>query len=224
VFERIIVNAMLYRFIICVFLSALSFGNAIAQKPFTEGTIVYKVRLANTDQKMIYGTYTFSFKGTQLRKELKLENGYRDIELFNITANAVYSLQDMNGKKYAIQLSMSDILKAQEPFTGYAVSNEQNAPRHIPGCASFKANLKYRDGALSDFYYTRDWKPAHSITFERFPNAQFIPLNYSYKNTNGMTMEFEADKLTPGPVESSAFRIPPDYKMISNEEYRQMNK
>jgi len=211
----------------CTFLSflfVLSCIHAMAQKPFTEGVIVYKIKLESPDQKMFTGTYTFTFKGPQIRKELKLDNGYQDIELFNVSAGQVYSLQNMNGKKYAIQLNMNDILKAQEKFAGYSVSNEEGNTKHIAGCAAYKANLSYKDGIASEVYYTKDWRPANTITFERFPDAKFLPLNYSYKDENGISMHFEADKVSAGPVESSIFRIPPDYKMISNEEFKQLNK
>lgn len=201
----------------------LCYTHADAQKPFVEGVIVYKVTLSSPDRKQFKGTYTFTFKETQIRKELKLDNGYQDIELINVGANTVYSLMSSNGKKYAIQLNMSDISKAQERFAGYTMSNEQSNG-NVAGCLAHKASLSYRDGSVSEVYYTRDWRPTQSITFERFPDAKFLPLNYSYKDTNGITMHFEADKVSAGPVESALFRIPADYKMISNEEYKQMNR
>ena len=209
--------------IILSFLLLLSCTYARAQKPFTEGVIVFKVTLSSPDRKVFSGTYTFTFKETQIKKELKLDNGYQDIELINVGANTVYSLQNMNGKKYAIQLNISDIAKAQEKFAGYIINNEQGNGS-IAGCAAQKGNLTYRDGTVSEIYYTREWRPSQAMTFERFPDAKFLALNFSYKDTNGITMNFAADKVSAGPVESALFRIPADYKMISNEEYKQLTK
>src|ERR1700744_2066145 len=80
-----------------------------AQKPFTEGTVVYKVTLEAADNKTFSGTYTFFIKGNQIRKEIKLNNGYQDVVLLNCGTNKVYSLQNKNGKKYAIELSMQEL-------------------------------------------------------------------------------------------------------------------
>ena len=215
---------MKHRIAIILFLLILSHYHTHAQKPFTEGTIVYKVILESADQKIFTGTYTFTFKGVHIRKELKLDNGYQDIELFDCGDNLVYSLQNMNGKKYAIQLSMSDMIKAQEKFSGFRINNEEGNSRNIAGLAVYKGNLNYKDGTGTEIYYTKEWRPLQPISFERFPDAKFLPLNYSYKNESGMSMKFEAEKVAASPVESSVFRIPPDYKMISNEEYKKMAK
>ncbi len=214
---------MKHKHLVLSFFLLLSCAHAIAQKPFTEGTIIYRVTLTSSDKKTFRGTYTFTFKESQIKKELKLENGYQDIVLLNAGTNVAYSLQNMNGKRYAIQLNMADLLKAQERFAGYSISNEQSNGS-IAGCAASKASLSYKDGTAAEVYYTRDWRPTQAVTFDRFPDAKFLPLNYSYQDANGVTMLFEADKVSAGPVESALFRIPPDYKMISNEEYKQLTK
>ena len=214
---------MRYRYSFLLILLTVCTAAARAQKPFTEGTISYKVKLESTDHKIFNGTYTFTFKGGQIRKDLKLDNGYTNTELLNIPANEVYSLQSMNGKNYAIQLNISDIVKAQQRYTGYNLTNEQGN-EHIAGCAAYKASLSYKGEAPSDVYYTKEWRPSQSLTFERFPDAGFLPLNYAYKEDNGMVMRFEAEKISAGPVESSVFRIPADHKLISNEEYKKMSR
>ena len=62
------------------------------------------------------------------------------------------------------------------------------------------------------------------ITYERFPNTKFLPLSFSYKDENGMTMLFDAEKVEAAPVENAVFRIPPDYKMISYKEYKELSQ
>jgi hypothetical protein len=39
-----------------------------------------------------------------------------------------------------------------------------------------------------------------------------------------MTMVFEIEKLEQGPIENAVFRIPPDYRMISYDEYKELSK
>jgi len=195
-----------------------------AQKPFTEGTIKYKVKLKAGDQKELTGVYTFIIKGGEIRKELKLNNGYQDIVLLDCGGGKVFSLQNRNGKKYAVQLSINDMLKRQERFNGYTIKNEENNNKNFAGYASYKGSINYNDGSSNEVLYTKEWRPTQPITFERFPDAKFIPVLFSYKDENNMEMEFEIEKIEPGPIENAVFRIPPDYQMISYSEYKQLSK
>ena len=195
-----------------------------AQKPFTEGVIVYNVTLESPDHKEIKGVYSFVIKGSEIKKELKLSNGYGDIVLLNCGTGVVYSLQSKNGKKYAIQLNMNDLTKKQEKFVGYTISNEQANNRNIAGLPACKGNVAYKDGSTVEIYYTKDWSPSQPITYERFPAAKFLPLSFSYTDENGMSLHFNAEKIEASPVENAVFRIPTDYKMISYKEYKELSQ
>jgi hypothetical protein len=215
---------MNYRLHFFLFLLLLP-GISYAQKPFTEGTIIYKVKLKSADNTEISGVYTFIIKGNEIRKEIKLNNGYQDIVLLNCGNSKVYSLQNLNNKKCAIELNMAEMTKQQEKFIGFTVKNEHNDDnKNIAGYAVFKGKINYKDGSGSDIYYTKEWRPVQPITFERFPDAKFLPISFSYKDESGMVMEFEIEKIEPHPVENAVFRIPPDYKMISYAEYKQLSK
>lgn len=210
---------------LCVlFILLLTAGTSRAQKPFTEGTLVYKVSLTSADNKSVSGTYTFFIKGNQVRKEIRLNNGYQDVVLLNCGSNKVYSLQNKNGKRYAIELSMQEMLKRQEKFDGFTLKNETADTKKIAGYPVYKANVSYSDGTSPEVYYTKEWHPTQPITFERFPNASFLPVYFSYTNEQGMVMTFEAEKIEPGPIENSMFRVPADYKMISYKEYKELTE
>jgi hypothetical protein len=215
---------MSYRiiFLWVVFVSMANY--AVAQKPFTEGTVVYKVKLESEDHKVFSGVYTFTIKGSEIRKELKLNNGYQDIVLLDCGAGTVYSLQNRDGKKYAIQLKMSDLVEKQEKFKGYLVKNEAANQKNIAGYAVYKGDVNYKDGSQAEVYYSKDWRPAQGITFERFPDANFLPMRFSYEDENKMTMEFEVEKVDASPIENAVFRIPPDSRMISYKEYKELSK
>ncbi len=195
-----------------------------AQKTFTEGTIVYKVKLRTPDNNEFGGTYTFTIKGNQVKKEVKLNNGYEDIVLLNCATNKVYSLQNLNNRKYAIELSMDEMVRNQQKFEGYIIKDEQTNSKSIAGFAAYKGNINYREGSAADIYYTKDWRPAQAITFERFPNAKFLPVSFSYKDKDGMIMDFEIEIVVPGPIDNAVFRIPADYKMVSYTEYQQLSR
>ena len=196
---------------------------SVAQKPFTEGIVRYAVKLKSPDNRSFQGYYTFTFKGPHIKKELKLDNGFEDVVLVDCGTGKVYSLQNRNGKKFAIQLSMDEMSKRQQTYLGFTVKDDGSTAT-IAGYAVSKGHVSYKDGSSAEISYSKDWYPAQSISFERFPGARFLPMGFSYTDEHGIAMEFEADKLSLEPVENSAFRIPPDYKMISYEEYKQLSK
>ncbi len=197
---------------------------AHAQKPFVEGAIAYKVKLEATDNKVYEGVYNFTFKGGRIRKELKLNNGYQDVLVINCTNNSAYSLQTRNGKKFAIQLNMAEIATRQKKFAGYTFNENRNIGKIIAGITVFKGEIVYPDGNRSVVYYTPDWYPDKSITFERFPDVRFMPLSFDYKDENGFIMHMEAEHVSVSPVENSVFNIPDDYRIISHQEYKQLSK
>jgi hypothetical protein len=196
----------------------------LAQKPFNEGSLLFKVSLESPDRKPIKGTYTFSFKGGEERKDLRLDNGFQDVILMNTQTGAVYSLQYQNGKKYAIELLMAEMKKRQEKYSGFELVGETELPDKVAGYKAYNAQVKYKDGAVMEVVYTKDWYPEQAIYFERFPGAKFMPLGFSYRDENNIVMRFEAAKLEAGPIDNAIFRIPTDYKMITNAEYKQMSR
>lgn len=215
---------MMYRLCLFLLLLLAAGADALAQKPFAEGTIVYKVKLRSADQKEFAGLYTFVIKGGEIRKELTLDNGYTDVVLLNCTTNKVYSLQNRAGKKFAIQLSMADLQKKQEKYSRYTLKNEVANSRQIAGYAAYKGHVRYADGSDAEVFYTKDWAPTQPVTFERFPDAKFIPMYFTYQDENNMVMQFELDKMEAGPVDNAVFRIPADYQMISYGEYKLLSR
>ena len=155
---------------------------------------------------------------------MKLNNGYLDVVLLDCSAGKAYSLQNRNGKKYAIQLNLNDLLKKQEKFIGFSIKNEESNSKHFAGYTAYNGNVNYHDGSVSEVIYTKEWRPSQAITFERFPDAKFLPVLFSYEDENNVVMQFEIEKIEPGPIENGVFRIPPDYQMISYSEYKQLSK
>ncbi len=195
-----------------------------AQKPFAEGVLSYKVRLESKDHNVYNGTYTFVFKGNQVRKELTIENGFRDVLLVNTDNNTIYSLQAAAGLHYAVELNMEDIHKRMQAYDGFTITNETATDQKVAGFNAVKGDVKYKDGTGTPILFTREYYPVVPMTFDRFPAADFLPLQFSYTDERGITMQFDMDKLDPSPVENSMFRIPRDYKMISYKEYKELTR
>ncbi len=204
-------------------IATLCVVEANAQKPFSEGNIVYKVELSTADGQKYKGAYTFLFKDGQVRKELVMDNGYRDITLINSNKNTLYTLQERDGKKYAIQLNMEDdLLKKQKRFKDFRILREEKLAKPQAGQPVYRIVLMYKDSTTTDIVCNKEWKPALPYTWNRFPDAPFIPLTFSYKEENGVSMVFTAEKMEASPVLTSMFSIPQDYKIITNKEYRQL--
>lgn len=198
---------------------------AMAQKPFMEGTINYKVVFETKDHRTFNGTYVFAIKDGQIRKDLKLSNGFEDIVIINTDNNSIYSLRTKNGKKFVIQLSMDEMTQRQEPYKGFTLLEDPNKEKVIAGKKAIKGMLAYKNGTKTEIYFTPDWYSEKTITYERFPDAKFIPLEYTYKDdAKGFTMHMIAESVNAAPVENAIFRIPQDCKVISNEEYKQLSK
>jgi len=206
-----------------IFVAFLFCTVSFAQKPFTEGVITYRVKLKMADQQELTGAYVYTIKSMELKKELTLSNGYRDVTLINTSTGKVYNLQNKNGKSYAIELTTADLEKKQEKYMGYTVSNEQPNSTTIAGLQACKGRLAYREGPAVDVYYTKDWMPPHAIMYEYFPAAKFIVLAWDLKEGE-VLYSMLAEKVDAAPVENAVFRLPADYKLISYKEYKELSQ
>lgn len=195
-----------------------------AQNPLQEGSIVYAVRVGtSTAGPEPTGTYTLTVKGANIRKELRMNSGYQNVILQNRNTQTIYSLQTAGGQPYAIQLRMEDLKERQKPFEDFELKDDDEAVT-IAGQNCQKAFVIYKDGSQSAICYTKDWLSPDVLLFDRFPGIRNIPLSFEYRNEAGTTMHFEAEKIEAKPVESTVFRVPPEFKIISNAEYKSLRK
>lgn len=195
-----------------------------AQKVFEEGVIRYHVifHYLGTEPQTVEGTYTFTVKGKMIRKELKLDNGYDDIVIINGNNSSMYSLHTVNGKKYAVQHDLEQhIINDKEKYNGFSI-RELPGSKKIGGYVTQKAEVVYTNSS-STMYYTKTLTPSYEHMYDEFPNIQYIPLEFSMSNEKER-MNLIAEKIEEIPVESNYFRIPEDYKMISYNEYKELNK
>ncbi len=192
---------------------------AHAQTPFVEGRITFAVKLTAADHKEYDGTYKYTFKGGNLKKELSLSI-YQETFLINTSAGTAYALKTNHGKKYAIQVEIEDLRKEQLKYEGFTFNAKGNKNKVIAGIAAKDGEIVYTDGSRVNIMYSDKWYPNIPLTFERFPDVKMLPLLFYYKDPNGVSMRFEATEVSAVPVENSEFSIPTDYKVISSEEYK----
>lgn len=214
------------RFILLIILFAAA-SVTRAQSAFTEGTIVYSVSLGPVTGTNGFtehaGTFTLIVKGAQLRKEWRMNSGYRNVIIQNSNTGTIYSLQPASGQNYAIQLSTRDMQDRQKPWQGFTMQ-EADGSMKIAGHDCSKAKVTYKDGSSSSIYFASQLTTGDPALFDRFPGIKNIPLSFEYRNEEGIVMHFAAEKVALEPVESALFRVPPDYKIISNAEYKSLRK
>lgn len=214
--------------LLLLLMSALAPAAAEAQKLFVEGVSVYSISMGTTaggvDMTKRAGTFIVTVKGKMIRKELKLDNGYENTIIYNGNSHTGYSLRNLpDGNKYALPLTDADIAAIQAPYKDFTMQSESTT-MSLAGYTAVKAKLTYKDGHSDEIYYTNEWTPSEPFTFDRYPGIKYYPLSFRYYNGEGMVMIFQATKLSEEPVESSLFRLPAGYRIISKEEYKALSK
>lgn len=214
---------MTIRIIILFILSAIALP-ASAQEVFNEGIIKYNVTIsppANMEGlKEYYGTYTVTIKGNNIRKELKMDNGYEDIVIDESSAEKQYSVKNINGKHYAIEINKRVLAEKRSQWSNYKIT-EKNSLKKIAGTEGKLGTITFKNGETIDLYYADKINTHHEI-FEYFHDLKYLPLQFSFSNKDGMRMHFEAKEVVEKPVENIIYRIPANYKIISWEEYKKM--
>lgn len=198
-----------------------------AQQNFVEGRIRYAVSIGPVSDSSGFsehaGTYTLIIKGAQVRKELAMNTGYQNVLIVNNTAGNAFSLVSNGGQRYAIQLTTQDLAERQKRYEGFTQKN-MTGNMTIAGWPAEKALISYKDGTSSSLYYTTSWLAGDAGAYDRFPGIKYIPLSFEYRNEEGITMHFQAEKLEAVPIENALFRVPAEYKVITNAEYKQQKR
>lgn len=216
---------MPYKILFFSILLLLAGSHVCAQNTFEEGVILYDVTVYDEAHSEVRqsGTYTVSIKGSYIRKDLELFDGYESIILLNSRKHTIYALKNDNQNKFAIQLSYEDYAKEHEQYDAgrVAVESEQKT---ISGINAKKAYIQYRNGTSATLYFTGEWRIEQKFAFERFNALGYVPVSFEYKNNEGTVMYFKIKSIEQGPVATSIFHVPADYKIISSAEYKEMNK
>jgi hypothetical protein len=199
---------------------------AWAQKAFREGTLIYNVTLdppENQEGVVQYtGTYTITIKDKLVKKELKMDNGFSSVMLFDENNQTVYALREMQGKKYAIQLDPASLAQKRARYENFSVK-EKGADSDIAGLPVKRGIVTYKDGSSKEIHFSKEWMP-EVLLFDQLPGIQVLPLVFQSRGEDGLLMHFRIHKIIADPVESSVFKIPQDYKIMTSQEYRQLSK
>jgi len=217
---------MLYRILLLVGLMCPVFAGA--QQSFVEGCITYTVSMDPegdpSGMTRHAGRYRIYLKDRMIRKELELDNGFRSVILWNGATRTAYSLQATADQHYAVQLSKEDLEAAQKPYLKFKL-NDTEGEDHLAGWPCRRAMVNYGNGRQgTTLCYSPAWKINEPMLFEWFPGITVLPLSFEFRNAAGVLLRFHAETIVAAPMDHALFRLPPDYRIISNQEYKKLSR
>lgn len=217
------ITKLLLLCLVCTVFSIKGFG----QKKLTEGVIMYHVTIEPPGNQegltQHHGQFIVVIKNGNVRKQLTLDNGFTSATIHIVANNKWYSLKDLGEKtKYAIELDPV-VLAAKNKGKEDFVLTTLDRMEQVGGMYAKKAVLSYKNGDNVDIYYSVDWRIEGNI-FDHFPGIEVLPLKFKVRSDDGSLLYFQAVGVTSKVVNTDAFRIPKDYKVVSWEQYRKMTR
>jgi GLPGLI family protein len=183
----------------------------LAQKKFSEGSIVYNVVVNTNDPnpKLADGfdgaTNTIYIKGKLSRSELVSVFGTQSTIIDGRTGN-VDVLKEYGEKKYMISMTPSDWIEANQKYDSVTFTY-QDEYKTITGYSCRKAIGKLKNGESFIVYYTTDLIPENQ-NFQ-YSNRTLPGLALEYESNLGKNkVIFSASKISFDPVPASKFDLP----------------
>ncbi len=197
-----------------------------AQEAIAEGVVAYNVVMESESgtahARTQSGTYRIIFRNKWIRKDLVLENGFSHTIIWDDTKKTGYSLQLIAGKKYAVQLSMDDIDAVTKPYIDFLISDSSDREEWIAGYKCRAVTVSYKNGQTAELCCTDEVQLAETRLYDWLPGMTSLPLSFDFKTEAAIRMRLQLDYLLNAPVSRSEFRVPREYRMITNEEYKRL--
>jgi GLPGLI family protein len=183
----------------------------LAQKKFSEGSIVYYVVVNTNDPnpKLADGfdgaTNTIYIKGKLSRSELVSVFGTQSTIIDGRTGK-VDVLKEYGEKKYMISMTPSDWIEANQKYDSVTFTY-QDEYKTIAGYSCRKAIGKLKNGETFIVYYTTELVPENQ-NFQ-YSNRTLPGLALEYESNLGKNkVIFSASKISFDPVPASKFDLP----------------
>ncbi len=195
------------------------FGNAVGQKLISEGKVVFEItypdmELDNQMSAMLPTESTVYFKGGMSRTEIPIGMGMSSSTIVNSKSGVITQLMDMMGTKSAVVIKESDGKSKDYKFS-YPPGTKQ-----IAGYTCKRAIITSKDSMSFEIYYT-DQIVAMSATSKEWKELKGFPMEYVL-NSGGFNMKMTAKTVSSEKVSDELFKVPPDYKIMTEEEFKKM--
>ncbi len=219
-----VIRSATYKHCLLIMVCIFAGINSFAQKLLNEGQAIYNITIdpSHDGEGLVQykGTYTVYVKGNKVRRELELDNGFRDVSIYNKDAGTSYTLRIMGSKGYAIELDPIEVDEEISRWAGFSI-DERSEHKDIIGEHAHKATVKYKNSQECDIFYTKKWEPS-PVMFVHFPEIKVMPLEYVIANAKGVNMYFSIKSIYQKPIEDKLFRVPKEYKIVTSDEYKRI--
>lgn len=219
------INAILV-LAVCLFVFT---ATAKSQDNDFNGLIVYNISFGGADidpqmAAMMPKTMKMKIKGEKSRMEMSMGMG-STIVVFNGEDKSGFTLMDIMGQKYAMNMTTEELEKdiEKEPDVDVEVTGET---KEIAGYECKKALVRSKESGAEDLemvVYFTDELGSGMLNYNNpmFKDVQGVMMEYSMKENN-MNMTFTAISVTKEKIKDEEFVIPEGYNVMSMSDFENM--
>jgi len=209
------------RFLLPMLLFAVA--PSMAQKRFSEGTIVFKVATFVDGVKIGEdATAVQMTKGGHLRAEMSSSIG-KTITIFDAREGKGAVIRELGSQKILVPLNRENWAETNARFQDltYAFLNDS---MELIGFKCSRANAILKDSTLINVFYTREIATENPELDSQFGKLPGMVLEFSYTKGNTMVV-YTATSINFDPVPIQKFDVPSSgYRVLSYEESKKGRK
>lgn len=198
-----------------------------AQKSIREGKLIYEISYPDMEldanmaamlpvESIVYFNEDFS------RTETAMGMGMSSASIVNSKTGGVTTLMDMMGTKSAIVMTDEQIKDARKKSETSGLKVEvTNETKEIAGYECKKAILKDETSNTSFEVYFTDKINSYAQMSTEWKELKGCPMQFTVEQ-GGMKFQMIAKSVSSEPVAADLFKIPSDYKIVTQEEMMKM--
>ena len=196
---------------------------SIAQKRFSEGTIVFKVATfvdgikIGEDARAVQMT-----KGGHLRSEMSSSIG-KTITIFDAREGKGAVIRELGSQKILVPLNRENWAETNAKFQDLTYAFLKDSMELI-GFKCSRANAMLKDSTVMNVFYTREISTENPEVDSQFGTLPGMVLEFSYTKGNTMVV-YTATSINFDPVPIQKFDVPSSgYRVLSYEESKKGKK
>jgi hypothetical protein len=209
------------KFLLPIFFFAVA--PSVAQKRFSEGTIVFTVSTFIDGTKIADdATAVHMTKGGHVRSEMSSSIG-KTITIFDTREGKGAVIRELGSQRILIPLNRANWAETNEKFQNLVYAFSEDSITLI-GFKCNRANAILKDSTVIGVFYTREISTENPEVDSQFGTLPGMALQYSYTKGNTMVV-YTATAINFDPVPIQRFDIPSSgYRVLSYEESKKGRK
>jgi GLPGLI family protein len=199
---------------------------AIGQETINEGKIVYEITYPDMEMDaqmaaMMPSQSVVYIKSNWSRTETAVGMGISSVTIMNSKTNEIIALMDMMGTKTATVMKDDVPAKGKDKSTSSGMTFKPvNETKEIAGMVCKKAIMNTGEGEDFTMYYTDAINSKSQFT-KQWKDFKGFPMEYVI-NSSGFNMKMTAKSVSAEKVDDDLFKVPADYKILTQEEFSKM--